>query len=466
LVANLTDDDGDGEINLCDVPDVVTIDGCGRLWIIDGASGNPHVAIEGVFTPGLPALADLDLDGTPEIIAVATNPLRLQAWRPSGELLWDGEPAPAADNVFWAWGAIAVHDVDADGSPEILVNHDLFDATGHVLWSEPDSFANALQASIAVDLDGDGDLELVTSDSAIDFAGDFASPQTLWDLSDVYSDHSGLPVVADFDGDGAPEVFYTGTDGFFLVTADGGRPWGNAAVKPAIPELLCDYDPKYNWQRPSAVHDFDDDGHPEVATSVCNQFGIYDVDMDGVTLAWHTEVQDGSGSSGASAFDFLADGQPEAIYGDEISCRAFVGQGGDFEAALVLPRASATWMEYPVIADVDNQGSAEFVVPSMGGTLTVDGVAQDLCAADMEELLAIWADADPYANPPMLQVYTDASECWVQARRIYNQHAYDPAQVREDASIVAAAVPTYLGDNTFRVNTAIDNPPGACEPAG
>ena len=50
LVANLTDDNGDGTIDLCDTPDVAVVmwdststeDPVARIWVVDGGSGTPH----------------------------------------------------------------------------------------------------------------------------------------------------------------------------------------------------------------------------------------------------------------------------------------------------------------------------------------------------------------------------------------------------------------------------------------
>lgn len=58
LVGNLTDDNGDGEIDLCDVPAVVVIAGppgtdvaAARLYVLDGATGAVHYFAPGSSTP-------------------------------------------------------------------------------------------------------------------------------------------------------------------------------------------------------------------------------------------------------------------------------------------------------------------------------------------------------------------------------------------------------------------------------
>jgi hypothetical protein len=438
LVANLTDDDGDGEIDLCDIPDVVLITTDGTAHIIDGATGTPHGSFGGVFSPSAAAIADLDQDGTPEIITTVYGP-GLTAWTPDGEPLWTAEGDPNASNPFWAHGAIAVHDIDSDGSPEVILNHGIYDSQGALLWSELDEMPHAIQASTAVDLDLDGELELVTSYSAWSFADGFDTPAQAWDLiaAGVPAATEGIPHPADFDGDGDVEVLYTVGTGFVLVEHDGGLPWGTEPLAPRLvdPDCLVGNTPFQHHQRPGTIHDFDDDGLPDIGVSTCSTFAIYSVSDAGMTVIWETSVQDASGASGATAFDFLGDGRPEPIYSDETRGRAWSSSDGSFEVALEVPRESGTWMEYPVVADVDNLGSAEFLVVSESGR-------------------------------PALEVYTEAEDRWIQARRIYNQHTYHGVHVREDASIPASYEPHYLGDNTFRVNTAIDNPPGVCRPAG
>ncbi|MBK9368143.1 MAG: hypothetical protein IPN01_17840 [Deltaproteobacteria bacterium] len=47
LIANLTDDDGDGDVDENDIPDIVYISVSGRLVVLDGATGGEHWAATG-----------------------------------------------------------------------------------------------------------------------------------------------------------------------------------------------------------------------------------------------------------------------------------------------------------------------------------------------------------------------------------------------------------------------------------
>jgi hypothetical protein len=84
LVANMTDDNGDGSIDLCDTPDVIVVAGFdppdflngewfpkpSNLYVLDGATGKQHfMADESVNPQVTPAVGDIDGDGLPEIVA-------------------------------------------------------------------------------------------------------------------------------------------------------------------------------------------------------------------------------------------------------------------------------------------------------------------------------------------------------------------------------------------------------------
>jgi hypothetical protein len=99
--------------------------------------------------------------------------------------------------------------------------------------------------------------------------------------------------------------------------------------------------------------------------------------------------------------------------------------------------SSITRQELPIVADVDNDGSAEIVVVSNHGN-----------------------SSDP---SPAVQVWGEELDRWVPARRIWNQHTYHVTNIEEDGSIPAGEVPVYRRLNTFRTNVQIEG--GAiCKP--
>ena len=380
LVANLTDDNGDGAIDLCDIPDIVIVASPnigvdGHIYVLDGATGTLHFKIptpvSSIITP---ALGDIDGDGLPEIVtANISYPL---AFEHDGALKWTATEQWLSSFI----GAIALADVDNDGDVEILAGDRLYDHEGAQLWVAPGGPA-PFPSSTAADLDGDGDLEIVIGHTAVHHDG------TLYYMADI---QPGFPQVADLDGDGQPEVLVTNPGGLTLLEHDG-------TIK--YEDLRPTGDPGGDlvWVRPATVHDFDGDGVAEFAVSSGNNYTTYRGDA---SILWQTPVSDNTGVAAGTAFDFLGDGIAEAMYADEHTMFVFGASG---EPLLQIPRTSVTGTEYPVVADVDNDGSAEIVVVS-------------------NEYLE-----EPPS--PTVQVIRDKMDRWIQARRIWNQHTYHVTNV-------------------------------------
>ena len=62
-----------------------------------------------------------------------------------------------------------------------------------------------------------------------------------------------------------------------------------------------------------------------------------------------------------------------------------------------------------------------------------------------------------------MQVIRDKMDRWIQARRIWNEHAYHVTNVREDGTIPMIEAPSWQRLNTFRTNAQI-NGAGVCTP--
>ncbi len=420
LVANLTDDNDDGAIDLCDIPDIVVLTHEGlsnspeHLWVLDGAEGEVHWDLDlGLQFSQVPVIADIDGDGLPEIIA-GTAGSTLVAIEHDGEIKWE-KSVPWLSSRRAALGAA---DFDNDGDVELFAGAGLIDHNGNVLWNKQDEPLNFYHASAAADLDGDGDLELVVGRSAFHHDGS------------VYYSHPNIDAshaqIGDLDGDGLPEVLLSGASGISLLEHDGSitflhqTPGGDPPVS-------------NNWRRPAAIHDFDGDGLAEFAVSSADHYGVFEGNLD---VVWQAPVADLTGAAGGTAFDFLGDGSAEAIYADESSLFVFDDQG---QVQLQIPRLSRTTNEYPVVVDVDNDGSAEIVVVS---------------------------ESDMPGNSATVQVIRDAEDRWVPARRIWNQHTYHVTNVREDGTIPTEELPHWEYLNTFRTQAQFEG--GVClpEPVG
>jgi hypothetical protein len=305
-----------------------------------------------------------------------------------------------------------------------VLPYEVYDHEGQLLW---DKFPMGLMQgaySLPVDLDDDGVMEVVTGDAVYRADG-----------TQVWADHenlsaASLPHVANFDEDPEPELLFSTQDGLFLYERDGTLVWGPETPTGQPPDRWTD------WQRPATIHDFNGDGQVDFAHASESTFVVYNFDpqLGEVSVVWSRAIADLSGAAGSTAFDLLGDGRPEAIYADE--SRLFVFDGVDGEELLTENRGSKTFVEYPIIADVDNDGSAEILITS-----------------------------DQGIGRPVLKVVKDADDAWIAARRIYNQHAYSVTNVREDGSLPVEPVDNWNTYNTFRTNLQIEGG-SPCLPAG
>ncbi|MCA9719594.1 MAG: VCBS repeat-containing protein [Myxococcales bacterium] len=431
LVGNFTDDDQNGEIDLCDVPDVLLVSNASvsygtlcYIHVIDGETGIEHFNIppsEMVSCTATPAFGDIDNDGLPEIVAVWNNGgvFRVKAFEHDGTVKWtNNTDGGNAAQFYRESGAVALHDLDADGDVEIIFNHEVYDHLGTLLWEVPNPAPGELEATAAADLDGDGLMEVVTGHSAYHHDGSlyFENYPTITSQS--------IPQIADLDQDGQPEIFVTSGQGLWMVEHDGSIKYG-----PVTPTGVG-AGAYLVWQRPGTVHDFDGDGVSEWASSSREYYAVYE-GPNAADVLWQAMIADFSGAAGGTAFDFDGDGIAEAMYADEQFLRIYDGLTG--AVLLQQPRSSPTISEYPTVADIDNDGSAEILVVSHGGA------------------------------SPALQAIRDVEDRWIQARRIWNQHAYYVTNVREDSTIPQTPIDSWKALNTFRTNAQIEGG-GLCKP--
>ncbi|MEO1272924.1 MAG: FG-GAP-like repeat-containing protein, partial [Myxococcota bacterium] len=353
------------------VPDVlvVTSSGFGTdspavLRLLDGTDGDelwpPEADVfqEMYYVQGrvTPAIGDLDMDGLPEAVAGA-NGTGLIAFENDGSFKWralgdDGQPWEGA----LASATIAVADLEGDGSVEVIVSGAVFEgATGALRFDNGvrvgSSNGGYGSVTIIADINSDGLQEVVAGNVA--YGPDGA---TVWShIAEDEEDEGltdGFPAIADFNGDGSPELV--------VVSA------GTVRVQEATTGmLLASLElPAEGRGGPPTVADFDADGVPEIATANGGAYVVLEYAWEPepiLSVRWSAATQDlSSNVTGSSVFDFEGDGAAEVVYNDECYLRFYAGTDGT--VLYEEPNPSATIFEYPVVVDVDRDGSTEVVV--------------------------------------------------------------------------------------------------------
>ncbi len=288
------------DLNGDDIPDVVfgstasTGGGAvevGFLRALSGADGSELFTVTDsslrINTASSVAVGDIDLDGHPEIIACDTTGYRLIAFEHDGTYKWRTGSLEQIN-----WGAPSIADLDSDGTPEIIIGRQVLDNTGNLLWSG--SGARGTQSStgplsLVADINLDGSPDVVAGNTIYNADGTI-----LWQAS--VSD--GFNAVANFDADDYPEVALVSNGSVYLIDHDRNLIWGPVAIPgggiggpPTIADYDSDGEPEIGvagasnyvvietdgsikWSSPtqdrssnrtgSSVFDFDGDGSAEV----------------------------------------------------------------------------------------------------------------------------------------------------------------------------------------------------------
>src|SRR6056297_1990652 len=259
--------------------------------------------------------------------------------------------------------AITIADLDQDGRPEILIAPDFGPAGYHVLDHQGRTLASVYEPGTVVadaaptrvtvvDLDLDGDPEIVVGNVAWSHDGEF-----LWKRVDDFRQvqNSSFPVVANLDDDPYPELVRTrgGVSGPGNVVA-----WNHDGTD------LWEVSRPFGFNTaPISIADVDADGFADVLHPLptdVNQFEVLD-GRDG-SVKWSKSVT--TRSMGATVFDLDRDGFVEVLFIDEAS-NLYVWDGRQGSEKLVClmnnPRPADHTM--PVFADIDADGASELVVP-------------------------------------------------------------------------------------------------------
>ena len=122
---------------------------------------------------------------------------------------------------------------------------------------------------------------------------------------------------------------------------------------------------------PPTIADFNGDGFPDVGLAGGIGYAVFDgaklmdpaMYPNDQTIAWLTQTQDcSSAQTGSSVFDFDGNGSAEVVYADEVTFHIYDGTTGT--ELFSTCNTSGTLWEYPLVADVDSDGNADVVIAS------------------------------------------------------------------------------------------------------
>jgi hypothetical protein len=156
-------------------------------------------------TDGYPAVANFDADPAPEIVVVSQGTVRLQE-AADGFVVWSAA-VPGGGGV----GAPTVADFDGDGAPEVgaagAAAYAVFETDGSLKWSRPtiDQSSNVTGSSV-FDFEGDGRAEAVYGDECFLYVYDGATGEVLFKRTKSSGTTLENPVIVDVNNDGNAEI--------------------------------------------------------------------------------------------------------------------------------------------------------------------------------------------------------------------------------------------------------------------
>jgi hypothetical protein len=356
------------------------VDGDGTQEVV---VGNALIRLDGTtvwqngLPDGYPAIADIDLDGAPEIAVVAGGNVRLQRGSDGAQIWQSAIPGGGSG------GPPTIADYDGDGAPEVGVAggaaYVVFDGDGALLWQMPtQDLSSSVTGSSVFDFEGDGVADVVYNDElrlwvysgttgSVKLQIDGHGSGTLWEY----------PLVVDVDNDGQSEI----------VVTNNNYAYGVKAGVTVIGDLEQSWVPARKIWNQHAYH-------------------ITNVNDDGTIPAnavqsWTANNNFRSGdllpADGAAAPDLvleLAEGCEVLCFADSLVLWVYVGNEG--ASPLVT---GATVEVYSVKDGVDTLEASQLVPGPIAAGQFLDALIFEVPAADVDELRIVGTTMEEECKP-------------------------------------------------------------------
>ena len=348
---------------------------------------------------------------------------------------------------------VSFADFNGDGHPEVYVRNKIYNAENGVLLAQAPttntgtSYAHwthfthrRLSSPFAANVCGDSRPELILGNEIyeVSITNPNGTAGNTLTLVQQVTPPEGAPSdgnvqVADFNMDGHLDVFisirntaeHSGTVYCYV--------WDVFNGNVSTPLVI---NTERSGKSIPLIADIDNDGSLEMVlqcgvanTSSRIQAYKYNAANQTFSLMWNMVPDEDSFSNSFTAFDFNQDGLLELVICDQSTLRIVNGSGqshithNDTVPVYVLntfPYSETTIMQYPVIADVDNDGSAELI--SVGSS--------------------------------MLNIFKSSGQPWAPARPVWNQYLYNVTNINRDLTVPSQlfnnATPFTDPDNVVR----------------
>lgn len=305
-----------------------------------------------------PAVHDLNNDGTPEII-VGNFDAKLYVFEPDGSR-FPGFPFQAGFMIF---STPAIGDIDGDTRPEIVFGANdggiyALNDNGTLCAGFPYMTPYVVRSSPALgDLDGDGDLEIVCSADNSDYQlyalrGDGTNmpgfPKYLWQSGAVSS-----PSLGDIDFDGDLEIAVGARDGTIHVMHHDGQ------YLPGWP-----FDAGYSCGSSPTLANLDLDHELEIVIGM-NDSRVWAFNHDATSLPGWPRSTSYTVVSSASVGDLDGDGELEIVIGENTGLVYGWNVDGSDVAGFPLQEPTYTIYSSPLLSDLDLDGHLELLIGCM-----------------------------------------------------------------------------------------------------
>ena len=427
-----------------------------QIYVVEGSTGQLKYSypISNSSKYTNIAIADVDDDGMAEIFCVGnTYKLYRLDYNP---LLNDLEETWESDKTIFSNSMTpernfcpSLADFDQNGIPEVYAGNQIFhSATGIELTNGgsnnqgtyPLGTSNFMSSlSIAADVLTEGvcpncqGLELVAGNQVYTVSiNSYTNPtqNSMTVERELQGQQDGATRIVDFDLDGDLDAVVTSMN--TITSGDHLYIWDMQT------ENLIGNDyttlPNTGGTRIGAasISDVDGDKRPEIIICTRQNFSVVEDYLNGGGVNWgnspttlksNMPTTDDSGATGMTVFDFNGDGKSEIVYRDENVLRVL---DENLNVLSSFPCISGTAMEYPVIADIDNDGAAEILCGCQGSGL---------------------------------RAFESANTPWMNARKVWNQYSYFVVNVNDDGTIPAEQQMHHIVGDSSILNNFLEQQP-------